>query len=118
MAVVWALGAMPDSTDADAARGGAGDGATGDGATGVMSSALGAQHAGRRVNVFFAEPAPGASYSGRLLYYRGGEFFVQWLNENGGQLEGEPCQWLDLVEDVACRPRPPPCLSPASDDNN
>ena len=47
--------------------------------SGMMSSALGAQHVGRRVNVFFAEPAPGASYLGRLLYYLGGEFFVQWL---------------------------------------
>ena len=62
------------------------------GALGPMAAAepvveaLGAQHVGHRVSVFFAKPAPGASYLGRLLHYDSvsDEFAVQWVNEHGG----------------------------------
>ena len=69
--------------------------------------ALGKEHVGHHVDVFFAKPAPGASYPARLLRYRDadGQFLVQWLNEDGGQLEGEASEWMDVTEGVAhCQP--------------
>lgn len=68
--------------------------------------ALGKEHVGHQVDVFFAKPAPGASYRARLLRYRDadGKFAVQWLNEDGGQLEGEASEWMDVTEGVELVP--------------
>jgi hypothetical protein len=62
--------------------------------------ALGKEHVGHHVDVFLAKPAPGASCHARLLRYRDadGQFLVQWLNEDGGQLEGEASEWMDVTE--------------------
>ena len=84
----------------------------GAGALGPMAAAepvveaLGAQHVGRRVSVFYDKPAPGASYLARLLHYDSvsDEFGVQWVNEHGGQLEGSASEWMDLGEGVALVP--------------
>ena len=71
-----------------------------------VAEALGAQHVGRRVSVFYDKPAPGASFLARLLHYDSvsDEFGVQWVNEHGGQLEGSASEWMDLGEGVALVP--------------